>query len=73
MKSFAEADLALALRALDLNALPPSRRTLALRVNRRHPAKTVWTKQHTAAYRLLWEVLDNELDEQNGIDEAAAA
>jgi hypothetical protein len=71
--SFPEADLALALRVLELHTLPPSRRALALRVNRRHPARTVWTKQHTAAYRLLWEVLHTEFDEQNGRDEAAAA
>lgn len=65
--SFSEPDLASALRVLGLNALPPSRRTLALRVNRRHPGRAVWTKEHTAAYRLLWELL------QDGMDEAAAA
>jgi hypothetical protein len=40
---------------------------LALRVNRHHPGRAVWTKEHSAAYRLLWELL------QDGMDEAAAA
>lgn len=65
--SFSETDLAAALHVLELNALPPSRRALAVRVNRHHPGRAVWKKEHTAAYRLLWELL------QEGMDEAAAA
>ncbi len=65
--SISQPELASALRVLELNALPPSRRTLALHVNRHHPGRAVWTKEHTAAYRLLWELL------QDGMDVAAAA
>lgn len=65
--SFSEPDLVSALRVLELQALPPSRRALAVRVNRHHPGRAVWTRDHTAAYRLLWELLHDRID-----DEAAA-
>ncbi|WP_143593686.1 hypothetical protein [Synechococcus sp. 1G10] len=65
--SFSETDLAAALCVLELHALLPSRRALAVRVNRLHPGRAVWTKENTAAYRLLWELL------QERTGEAAAA
>jgi hypothetical protein len=45
---------------LGLPGLPRSRRELARAIAHGHPASRPWSRLHTAAYRRLWEALDED-------------